>query len=563
MKLIENNPYRVLGILASASIRDKTKTISRLKMLIEAEQSVSDDFSFPHLGNVDRTLDAVDKAASSLDLDKDKLRAAIFWFCNGNHTDEPAFDLLKEKDTEGAIQIWAKLTRSGVVSKTNSSAFLNLSTLNLWKAFNNGTIESELLRDGIALKLKFFESDFLDEFVKLSTDVKFRASRIELEEVFLKEVYEEVVKLGNGYEPEFWSSLSGFEYSAKSSFEKSVIQSTVERIENYISESKNDRKKDVSKSIAIGNKLLDNTEDDLNKLKNIVGDQSPKFTTASDKVGNEAAQCAIGYFNHYRDTDNDPGIEAERLIERAKGKLTIDRLKENGDVIHEWNEDRENRLKYKSISPLVDSIGQEITKYKLMRVDSASAETLVKRCKPLLAQIGSEVGFEDKLYIQLSTTIAIAALNNVIAHLNWVAEQLLGPKSSYLPDFHFGPSISLESAREFLYEIHSAMVLIGILDMDSEFEHESYRNNKYDIEKICKNIGASTKSGFGIKKISASNKSKNHRVKIFSGIESTVSNRTPAKQKTTSQSDTKWTIISIWILIILAILFLIYIRMGK
>jgi len=561
MKLIENNPYRVLGILASASIRDKTKTISRLKMLIEAEQNVTDDFSFPVLGNLERTIDNVERAASSLDLDKDKLRASIFWFCNGSHTDEPAFDSLKEGNTDVAIRIWTKLTHSKMVSKSNSSAFLNLSTLNLWNAFNNGTIESNLLREGIALKLKFFESDFFTELVKLSTDEKYRISRVELEEIFLKDVYEQVVRFGNGYESEFWNSLRDIDFSAKSLFEKHVIQVIVDKIEKHINNSKDERKEDVTKSIEIGNKLIDNTNDELENVKKILGENNPKYTTLSDKISNEAAQCAIVYFNHFREKDFDPGEAAEALILRARkyavGRLTIDRLTDSGDTIKEWNTDRDNRIKYKSVSHLTDGIREELTRYESMRQVSASAVSLIENCKPILAEFGNEIGFDDNLYIQLSTTIAIVAQNYIIAEFNWLGEKLQEPKRTQnsllgnIPSLFNVPLISREEARNILYNVHSAMLEVGILDMDRQYERENYEENKKQIEKICNMLNINTRSNYGIRKISAT-----HKVKR-------KSDSFRITYPKTSQTETSWAIISIWILIILAILFMIYARYGK
>lgn len=549
MKLIENNPYRVLGILASASIRDKTKTISRLKMLIEVEENVTDDFSFPVLGNLERTIDNIERAASTLDLDKDKLRASIFWFCNGSHTDEPAFDSLKEGNTDVAIQIWTKLTHSKMVSKSNSSAYLNLSTLNLWNAFNNGTIESNLLREGIALKLKFFESDFFTELVKLSTDAKYRISRVELEEIFLKDVYEQVVRFGNDYESEFWNSLRDIDFSAKSLFEKNLIQVIVEKIEKHIHDSKDERKQDVTKSIEVGNKLIDDTKDELEKVKKILGENNPKFTALSDKVSNEAAQCAIMYFNNFRETDFDPGEVAEALILRARkyavGRLTIDKLNDNGDAIKEWNRDRESRLKYKVVKDVIDEVHQELEKHMSKRHNSLSAVQLIRECKPLLAEIGNEVGFDDGMYVRLSTAVAVAAQNYIIDEFNWLADKMVKSNNSLFPE------VSYEQIRERLHGIHSAMLEVGILDMESDFERNGYLKNRQEITNVCNIMRVNIKSSYGIKKISAT-----HKVKR-------KSDSIRITYPKTSQSETSWAIISIWILIILAILFMIYARYGK
>ena len=77
MKSILNNPYRTIGLLVGATAREQEKQIRRLKQFIEAEQEPQNDFSFPTLGQLNRTVDSVMDAASKLNLDSDKINADI------------------------------------------------------------------------------------------------------------------------------------------------------------------------------------------------------------------------------------------------------------------------------------------------------------------------------------------------------------------------------------------------------------------------------------------------------------------------------------------------------
>lgn len=136
MKLVHQNPYRIIGLLAGASAREQDRQTKRLKQYIEAEQEPDIDYSFPILGDLETTVEAVEYAASKLNLDRDKMAAALFWFYKGNSiTDEPAFEVLKDGDIETAFQIWEELTRRigedgkkywKPVTKKNYSAFLSL-----------------------------------------------------------------------------------------------------------------------------------------------------------------------------------------------------------------------------------------------------------------------------------------------------------------------------------------------------------------------------------------------------------------------------------------------------
>jgi hypothetical protein len=138
MEAILTNPYRNLGLLAGASAREQDRQVKRLRQLIDAEQEIPVDYSFPELGYFDRTIETVNDASSRLNLDADKLAAALFWFTFDNPiTDEAAFEALKEGDSGAAIEIWKKLAYTTdldsyqQVTKKNASAFHNLSTVYL------------------------------------------------------------------------------------------------------------------------------------------------------------------------------------------------------------------------------------------------------------------------------------------------------------------------------------------------------------------------------------------------------------------------------------------------
>ena len=43
MQIIQNNPYRIVGLLVGASSREQERQVKRLKQFIEAEQDPEDD----------------------------------------------------------------------------------------------------------------------------------------------------------------------------------------------------------------------------------------------------------------------------------------------------------------------------------------------------------------------------------------------------------------------------------------------------------------------------------------------------------------------------------------
>ena len=297
MSITENNPYRTLGLLVGMTAREQSKQINRLKKLIEAEQDSRDDFSFPALGNLLRTLDCVEEAASKLNLDSDKLNAALFWFWGGNPiTDEVAFDALKDGDIEAAYQIWDKLTTT-----TNAAGkrLWNAVTMKNLSAFHNSSVLYFITKKGsfvsaVVANIKFIESDYFDIFIKEAVDETYRVVKKDIELNFLKSIFDNTdnIKIA-----ELIKYFNDYDFSAKQDFLKSVVQKPIAQIEQKIELTKNKRKASKANAVKAGAELFTATVNFLLQLKSIVGVNDLKYSSVADKVASEILQCSIDYFN--------------------------------------------------------------------------------------------------------------------------------------------------------------------------------------------------------------------------------------------------------------------------
>lgn len=349
MNLIKNNPYRTVGLLVGATAKEQTKQISRLKIYIEAEQDPQDDFSFPALGDFHRTIDSVEEATSKLNLDNDKINAALFWFWNGNPiTDEAAFENLKSGDIEAAYEIWDKLiTKTDEqgkrfwkpVTEKNYSAFHNYSVLNIIRSNGN-------LHNAIVASLYFLESDLVNKFVSSVADETHKTSKKELQLIFLNQLHSYLEANQKASLPKFLEILNKQEFVAKQDFMKGFVQKHIEQIEHKIETAKNKRKASKANGAKAGQELFTATANDLTQLKSIVGATDLKYTSISDKVANEILQCSIDYFNdsQEKDSSSDYAETAMKLAKQAEalaiGKLTKDRVKDSIETLAEMK-DRE------------------------------------------------------------------------------------------------------------------------------------------------------------------------------------------------------------------------------
>jgi len=349
MKTILNNPYRTVGLLVGATAKEQAKQISRLKKFIEAEQDPQDDFSFPSLGDFHRTIESVEDAASKLNLDNDKINAALFWFWNGNPiTDEAAFEALKSGDTEAAYEIWDKLiTKTDEegkrfwkpVTEKNYSAFHNCSVLNIIRANGN-------LSNAIVASLYFLESDLVNKFVSSVADETHKTNKKELQLLFLNQLHSDIEASRKNSLPKFLEILNKQEFVAKQDFMKGFVQKPIEQIEHKIETAKNKRKASKANAAKAGQELFTATASDLTQLKSIVGASDLKYTSIADKVANEVLQCSIDYFNdsQEKDSNSDYAETAMKLAKQAEtlaiGKLTKDRIKDSIETLADMK-DRE------------------------------------------------------------------------------------------------------------------------------------------------------------------------------------------------------------------------------
>lgn len=347
MQMILNNPYRTVGLLVGATAREQTKQINKLKKYIEAEQDIQDDYSFPVLGNLNRTLEKVEDAVSKLNLDYEKMNAALFWFWNGNPiTDEAAFEALKSGEIETANEIWEKLIirtdEDGKrfwkpVTEKNYSAFHNCSILNIIRA--NGS-----LHNAVVSSLYFLQSDLVQKFISSVSDETHKTNKTELQLLFLNQLHSDIQESKKSSLSKFLEIINKQEFIAKQDFMKGLVQKPIEQIEHKIEIAKRIRKASKSKAANAGQELFTNTEIELTQLKSIVGTTDIKYTSVADKVANEILQCSIEYFNDSQEKDStvDYTETALKLAKQADtiavGNLTKDRVRDSINTLAEMKE---------------------------------------------------------------------------------------------------------------------------------------------------------------------------------------------------------------------------------
>ena len=107
---ILNNPFRILGVLSSDSMRDIERNISKFKAFARIKKKAVGDYDsiFVNLPEIDRNEENLSKTKNLVLSDKSKIMYSLFWFVNGNTFDKIALENLKKGEYKKAIEIWNK-----------------------------------------------------------------------------------------------------------------------------------------------------------------------------------------------------------------------------------------------------------------------------------------------------------------------------------------------------------------------------------------------------------------------------------------------------------------------
>lgn len=327
MNLIQNNPYRIAGILANSSERELQKQKSKISKFASIGREATSEYDFSFLDKVDRNPDNLKIAFSALEQNQGKVRNALFWFLNATPFDNTALEYLKSGDKDKATEIWEKVTENKAVNAKNFSCFNNISTINL--------LSDDLLlkQKGIAAKIKLVKSDNFKYFVHAVADETYT---IENEKQAKKLIDDLLVQLnGKISNTEILNLFSKLDDANRNYISEKFTETPLQKIETRIENCKRNRKANSANAYDFGLKLNSNTKDDLSLLKSLLGTSDIKYQFVADQLANEILQCGIDHFNESQKNDsNEDSLEsAKKLIQLANsiavGRIAKDRVKDS------------------------------------------------------------------------------------------------------------------------------------------------------------------------------------------------------------------------------------------
>ena len=418
MQLVFNNPYRVLGLPATATARDVAKRISDLETFAELGKVKSYPHDFPCFGAVDRSLEAVKDAARKIEQPEGRLLHSFFWFRAGDSVDELAMDGLASGNVDQASEIWTKqISRDGVKKYT---WVLNRGLIHLINAVSSGLNVEELNR---SLKdIGLVVSAYLDDSIR---DVLAGGEAGVNRDSLLRRLVDEIIAIaqldadspyGKGGIGMI-SSFSSFPSPARDYASAKLVNPLVEEVNEAIKKSEALRAEDNLDELMLRNRL-NRVEGIIKSLQEVLGSDDIRLQTIANAYADEICSCAVKALNDFED----PKL-ASVLIQWAGTLPSFSRIKtriaENTAAVQSW-------IKSEEEGKIFGSIVEKLQK-KIHSV--AQAGVLLDEMKSVLAQIKAKTGPNNEQYIKASSACAHHILGFLIDQVNFSQESFAKNKN--------------------------------------------------------------------------------------------------------------------------------------
>ena len=435
---ISNNPFRILGVWSNARQADIVKNQSRMKAYLNVGKTVefpSDMTSL--LPKIDRSLDIVQVAQAAINLPADKIRHALFWFCNASPLDETGLNNLASGDSAKALSIFSM--------RESYSSLVNKAVLSLILSDDASVVSS--------YSALIHDYTYREQFIASVCGDTFQITEEELAHVLLDE-------LAKCISPSKLLSLVS-DSSDKAYVIEKAVAGPLTKINNEIAKAKGIPASNAIASLRAGKALIANTRTSLASLRKLVGSSDIRFQSASDNLAKQILQCGINYFNNTNDeNDIDNALEIQKYaLSIAVGKLVKERCQKNVDILV----DKKQRSAYeKDLAAVAD----ELKSFQASTPSIARARSLVNTCKPHLAVIKQHLGVYDDFYLKVSSAVA----NNALGMLIDVVNRAQNSAVVAMNIANGTLSTTLDSAV-------NAMAIIGQLDMTAQERTHFNTNN--------------------------------------------------------------------------------------
>lgn len=440
MLLLQNNPYRLLGVYANAPTKERLANRNRMKALLKVGKPVDFPLDLPqYFPSINRTDSLVAEAEAKLTLPQDRMFYAQFWFVKTSPLDEVAFNHLIAGEISKAEDIWQKKESASSLQNRIVCALIN-------NDYANAIPCAEAL---------YGNKQYVNQFVATVIGTGGNVDVANLPFAFLDTLCEvtNTEKLFSYITNNTW----------KKYIDKKAVKSLIDTIQNAIDTAKKSKGKGPQVRQNAGETLVKETKEALLQLKKYLSISDLQYQMIADKLGLEILQCGIDYFNE----SDDIGVahKAMKLQKYAQtivvGQMAKDRCNENVDILQKIIDN----LPPPEVFAEDKAIRKELQKCSLLSDLIVHAESLLGKTRPHLQSIKKKLGASNNYYIQISTSIIKVALVKTIAEVNASNDNVV------------------------LKRAWKLTLLMDTFTIEDTFRNNVYIKNRKTLEEICERRG--------------------------------------------------------------------------
>lgn len=468
MKLIEQNPFRMLGIPVNASAKDLAANKSKFRLL-----DIGKEVAFPTdltevLPPTQRTKASVDAAEHSIALPHDKVLHALFWIAK---PDTPlgklGYEHLMQGMTISAIREFSKCT--------DWPSHLCLATLFLQREEYDAALQH----------INYVIEKHCNDFVYVVTG-QTQTHTVEAEQL-RREYLTALTKEINASDLYWELEYDDVPEAMLNEVRQLAIDAPLRTIEKAIATANAADKEDAEAQLKAGQNLMNSTKTQLQELQQLLDTTDMRYSRTADKLANTIMQCSINYFNKIDSeshTTLDNALELAKYAARiAEGKMAKEHIKHNLYI-----------LKKKRVEEEDSAIKALILKHIMLggkTIDNAIA--LMKACAPHIVAIYETIEYDISLShysLSISTQVVNTALSAVIEELNKVQHEAeTASNISQLADMTYSPII-----QTMLKKAWKATLMMDKFDKEEEFR-ERYVEHRAALLKMCDDVPGVNVSG--------------------------------------------------------------------
>lgn len=481
--LVSQNPYRTLGVLSNSPLKERVGNQNRLAAFAKVGKEIAfpNDFATILTEKPVRTPESIAIANTAINLDKNQLKYALFWFISGSPMDAIALKYLQGGNRVKAEEIFKK--------KETYSSLINLGVL----ALINGDIATGFNN----ISKVVHNSAYCTELLQALGIANLQLSEDNLAELVIAELLNEV--------PPSKLLSACTNPTDRAIVSKSALDEPISAISSAIAVAKNADAKNPLASLEAGTKLMNSTKKPLKAVRDIAGATSPQYQMVADNVAKQVLQCGINYYNNALDSDVDSPRKAMVLqsyaLSIAVGQLTKDRCKKNYDILKQ----AVDNMPPAEVAIEARKVKEELRKFCQLPDKISHSVTLLNNTKPLLHTIKSKLGASNFFYLSLSTHVVGNALHNIIEEVNQaqncfmavikaVKESGIDPSLlNYIGDENSPAKIIDNKVKPVMREAWKATVLMDSFDMEADFKTNRYNLNRQSLKEMCESLKISTR----------------------------------------------------------------------